>query len=85
MKTKKNRTAYLSYIEETSKHFEMLNNVATNATKDARKSALENGMFVTYLDGNKIMREYPSGHTRTFKTLEESSILVSKNGELQIP
>ena len=85
MKAKKSKTEYLSYIEETPKQIVKINKVASTATKNARKRALESGTYVTYLDGDKIMNEYPDGRVVVVKTLEESSIPVSKDGAFRIP
>lgn len=85
MKNKKSRTEYLSYIEETKIHLDKLHNVASRATKNARKRALKKGIYVTYLDGNRIVKEYPSGYKTTLKTLQESSIKVLEDGRFEIP
>ncbi len=84
MKNKKSRTEYLNYIEDTTIHLDKLNNVASRATKNARKRALEKGEYVTYLVGNKIVKEYPSGYITTLKTLQESSIQVLEDGRFEI-
>lgn len=75
----------MSYIEETSKHIGKINKAASKATKKAREKALNNGTYVTYLEGDKIIKEYPSGRKITLKTIAESSISVSKDGTLRIP
>lgn len=85
MKKRKSKTEYLSYIEETPKHSPIIGKAASTATNNARRRALNNGLYVTYLDGNKIVREYPDGRKETMKTIQEQSITMSKNGKLQIP
>lgn len=85
MKSRKSKTEYLSYIEETSKHIGKINKVASKATKNARERALNNGNYVTYLDGDKIIKEYPSGRKIIIKTITESSLSVSKDGTIRIP
>lgn len=75
----------MSYIEETSKHVGKIHNAASKATTDARKKALNNGIYVTYLRGNEIVKEYPSGRTITISTISDSSIRVSKDGTFQVP
>jgi hypothetical protein len=85
MKSKKSKTEYLSYIEETSKHVSKIHNAASKATTEARKTALSNGIYVTYLRGNEIVKEYPSGRTITISTINDSSIRISKDGTFQVP
>lgn len=85
MKAKKSKTEYLSYIEETPKHHGKISSAASIATKNARIRALKNGKYVTYLDGNKIIKEYPNGKKVALKVLDNSHVSITKDGVLRVP
>ena len=84
MGIKKRKTQYLSYIEETPKQIGKIQNAASSATIKARKKALKNGNYVTYLKGKKILKEYPDGRIETVKVIQDSGVSIVKDGELRI-
>lgn len=57
----KKRTEYLSYIEETKKHHQKLNNVARVAAKEAIQKARNKSVPITYLIGEEIIKESSEG------------------------
>jgi len=84
MGSRKKKSEYLSYIEETPKQIGRIRDVASRATSEARKRALKRGNYVTYLEGKKIIREYPDGKKVTLKIVQESGIPVDRNGKLRL-
>ena len=64
---RKSRTSYLSYIEETPKHFDMLQRVAKAATIAAIKRAKKKNLSITYLEDNWIIRESADGRKERIK------------------
>ena len=73
---RKKRTAYLSYIEETRKHLTALQKVAAEATRKAIRLAKSKNLFITYKDGDKIVREYKNGDKEIIGVITEPSISV---------
>ena len=71
MKNKKKNEEYLSYIEETKKHRKKLKDIVARATRSAGKKAISNNNFITYLDGTRIVREYPDGRKVVIKKITE--------------
>lgn len=71
--------------KSTSLPVDKIRNVAAAATRNARLSALKRGNYVTFLSGNKILREYPDGRVETIQVLQEPVVSTKNNGELRIP
>lgn len=57
----RSRTSYLSYIEETPKHFNQLQRVARTATIAAIRRAKKKNLSITYLEDGWIIREDAEG------------------------
>lgn len=66
---RKSRTSYLSYIEETPKHFNKLQRVAKSATLAAIKRAKNRNLTVTYLEDGWIVREAATGKKEKVKRI----------------
>ena len=75
-KNLKKRTAYLSYIEETRKHYTILQKVASKATAKAIRLAKSKNLFITYQLGNSIVREYKNGDKVIIGVITEPFIEV---------
>ncbi|MEQ8927242.1 MAG: hypothetical protein RLO81_15585 [Fulvivirga sp.] len=72
----KKRTRYLSYIEETPKHYSKLHKVAKNGVKKSLARAKKSGLYITYLKDGIIVREYPDGQITEVGRVEHESITV---------
>lgn len=59
----KKKTAYLSYIEDTKKHYSKIEDMAVCAVKNAIKEAKDKKLDITYFDGENIIKESFSGET----------------------
>lgn len=74
MKTK--RTKYLSYVEQTPKHFSVLEGLAKVAARKAvEKTRAEHISFV-YLEGDKIIREESGGIKTEISRIPKTSRVV---------
>ena len=73
---RKKRTEYLSYIEETRKHLTTLQKVASQATRKAIRLAKSKNLFITYQEGNNIIREYKNGGKEVIGIITEPPIDV---------
>lgn len=68
----KARTTYLSYIEETPKHFNVLQKVAKEATHAAIQRAKRKNLSITYLKDNWIVSESSTGVITKVKPIRTS-------------
>ena len=70
MKRRKSKTEYLSYIEETKKHLGVIEEVAKESSLDAIDDSLNNGVPVTYMEGETIVQVQKSGEQKKLKDLK---------------
>ena len=61
MSQRKKKTDYLSYIEDTKKHYPKLEKIASDATRRAIGAAKAQDLFITYQEGEQIVREHRDG------------------------
>jgi hypothetical protein len=73
----RSRTSYLSYIEETPKHFDKLQRVAKSATFAAIKRAKNSNLSITYLEDGWIVRERANGEKIKVKHIKSLSKKVN--------
>ncbi|MFN8673694.1 MAG: hypothetical protein U0457_16640 [Candidatus Sericytochromatia bacterium] len=52
---------YLNYIEDTKKHHKKLGDIAELATSEAFLNAKQNNIEISYLKGDFVIKETPSG------------------------
>ena len=76
----KKKSDYLTYIEETRKHHKKLKKTAADATRKARKIAFSHNNYITYLENNQIIKEYPDGRKRVIKRIP-NSVVKANNSE----
>ncbi len=55
------KTKYLSYLEETRKHHGLIEEEAKTAVKKAIEESHNEGVAVTFLEGEKIVKVGPKG------------------------
>ncbi len=72
----KPRKTYLSYIEETPKHYSILKRVAADGVRRSVANSKEKGLYITYREGDAIVREYPDGRKEVIENLENNDIQV---------
>ncbi|GEM_PF-1971472 len=72
MSTKKKKTDYLTYIEDTPKHRPRLIKLAEAASRKAIKEAKANDVAITYFDGESIICEQPDGSKEVIDKVGES-------------
>ena len=69
----KKKTEYFSYLEDTKKHHGEIANLAVNGVKEAVKNAKSQNLNITYLKGNQIVVESPTGKVvKVIETVETS-------------
>ena len=78
---KKKKTDYLSYIEETKKHYGKLEKLASDATKKAIQDAKAKDLYITYQEGKKVVREYSDGRKEVIGEVEEPLLKVDLGSE----
>jgi len=64
------KVKYLSYIEDSLKHKNLLVKTAKTATLAAIKFAKKNNLYVTYQEGNKIIKEFVDGSKEVIGIVE---------------
>lgn len=75
------KTKHLTYIEETRKWHDKINDIAKEASEDAVAASLEEEVEITYLDGDKIIKESPNGQKKTVDVLENQQSREVEIGE----
>lgn len=70
---KRSKTKYLSYIEETPKHYGELRTLARNATLKAVTNAKSRNLSVTYLKDGWVISEDAKGNQIRISEVEKSS------------
>ena len=83
MKRRKKKSEYLSYIEETEKHYNILDEVAKKATQAAFKLTKSKNLPVTYIVDNQIIREH-NGIKEVIEIVKNPSIKVKKGVTIQL-
>ena len=68
----KKKTEYLTYIEDTRKQHDKIQDVATKASKKALRKARKEAVSVTYLVGEEIIKEEPTGEKEVVGTYENN-------------
>lgn len=84
MRKSKKKFEYLSYIEETRKHYGILKTVAANATKRAVIITKSHKLPLTYKEGMKIVREYSNGRKEVIGLVKEPPIKVTKGATITL-
>ena len=78
------RAKYLSYIEDTPKHYSKLADIAKQATKAAVEDAHAKGLTVTYLKGEDIVREHADGTVTKVGRVENNRRKIAVGTKLSI-
>ncbi|MDQ3017652.1 MAG: hypothetical protein M3R25_13160 [Bacteroidota bacterium] len=66
----KSKIAYISYVEDTKKHHNLIAKSAAKATKKAVKRSRKADIPITYLDGLQIIKELPEGKRIVIGTVQ---------------
>ncbi len=74
------KTKRLSYIEDTIKHRSILINTVKTAARKAIIRAKGENLFITYRDGDQIIREYGDGKKEVIGKIDSVPLKV-KVGE----
>jgi hypothetical protein len=56
----------------------VLTKVAREASRNARKDALNNGRSITTLQGDSVVKVHPDGRTDIIRKIEKSSVIPEK-------
>ncbi len=75
---------YLSYIEETKKHHQLLDKVAKKSSRKAVKNAQKKAVPVTYLEGEHIVKEDAKGKKTILKELKNNRRTVVKGEKTKL-
>ncbi|MCF8462161.1 MAG: hypothetical protein K9G46_15675 [Flavobacteriales bacterium] len=86
MLSKKKRTDYLTYIEETPIHWDKLDKLAKVASREAVKESKSQNVAITYLENEKIIREYPNGRKEVIGEVAEPEMptYILQNGGVSL-
>jgi len=63
------KNASISYAEDTKKQHKILGSLAKKATVKAVKKAKRSDLSITFLDGQRIIKEGPSGRQTTISII----------------
>lgn len=76
----KKKTEYLSYLEDTKKYYSKIEGIDSIAVKNAKDKKLD----ITYLKGEDIIKESPSGKTTIIHTqhIERRKVKVGSKDTL---
>jgi hypothetical protein len=80
----KRKIEYLSYLEDTKKHHGVIEKVAREAVKKAIANAKEKSVDITYLKGEKIVKESPDGTITEIAQLPNNSRIVKVGTKAKI-
>lgn len=72
----RSKKTYLSYIEETPKHYPLLKKVVAKGVRESVAASKDQGLYITYREGDRILREYPDGKKEVIGNLENEDIRV---------
>lgn len=80
----KKKTEYLSYLEDTKKYYSKIEGIASIAVKKAIENAKDKKLDITYLKGEDIIKESPSGKTTIIHTqhIERRKVKVGSKDTL---
>lgn len=81
MSQRKKKTDYLSYIEDTKKHYPKLEKIASDATRKAICAAKAQDLFITYQEGKQIVREHRDGTREVIGQVAEPTLKVEVGSE----
>ncbi|MEM8894844.1 MAG: hypothetical protein AAGC88_09720 [Bacteroidota bacterium] len=81
----KKKTKTLTYIEETPKHHNELVKVARRGVKESIQEAKDAGLYITYVKGSEIVREYPDGRLETIGAITEPPTIVEPGTQITLP
>lgn len=65
----KKKVAYISYIEDTKKHHDLIAQAALKGTQRAVRRSKKASISITYIDGLEIVKESPRGRRRVIDTI----------------
>lgn len=80
----KKKIEYLSYLEDTKKHYSKIEDMAICAVENAIKAAKDKKLDITYFDGKNIIKESFSGQTTIIKTehIERRKVKIGSKSTL---
>lgn len=79
------KTKYLSYIEETPKHYSELRDLAKIAASKAITNAKAHNLPVTFVKDGWIVREDPKGHQIKVSKIEKAPRKTRPGVKFQLP
>lgn len=83
-KNRKKKSEYLSYIEETRKHYGTLDSVAARATKRAAFITKSQNLPLTYKKGDVVIREYSNGQKEIIGNIDNPSSKVTIGATIKL-
>jgi hypothetical protein len=75
---------YLSYIEDSIKHKSLLAQTAIDAIKLAIDAAKSNNLNITYLEGNKIIKESADGRIEVIGSIQNLPLKVKVGDSIEL-
>lgn len=81
---KTNKTQYLTYIEETPKHHDLLKKIVKRSGESARKKSKSYNVSITYLEGQKIIKQDSEGNKIILKNIEQTPKTVKVGTKIEL-